>query len=398
MIPDLSRWHGLVELDIHCEAAVGAVKANGLTVGRAGWISINVHMQKPLDVVINCHITLRLHVAMAFVPQLEAIVLNSYLNPSKVICTFQECTVLHAKSSDLATQHWNPDRICEASQATHILSPTQQAMEHRNHWPRDVRRTLFFGLRVNLCHQAIVEPPISQIIIEGVVAQLCSAILLCQEVVPKSAADLRVDCKLCSILSSDQTVTSKLVNDELLGELRRAALSLWHIFWQCHHLAIRGLKMIHLIPPVRAANPITRAACWLIILIATTLASPAWVLGVLWNDSWNVGPVLEKHPSTAVALCASDLSLVKIHNFLVLAHRNRIVDVALGGEQRCRHLCENCLLLRGRHVMNQPHDSFMAMAIAVHVPQVRVLLHILVGTSPVILVLFNGRVPETPVV
>merc|ERR1719183_435081 len=122
--PNLGRWLHLVKLHIDCEAAVRTVETHWLAIGRACLVSIDIHMQEPFDVMVNCHVALGFHVSMALVPELEAIILHADLNSPQIVSTLKESTVLHAVCDHESSEHWNSHRICQASQASQIFAPS----------------------------------------------------------------------------------------------------------------------------------------------------------------------------------------------------------------------------------------------------------------------------------
>mmetsp|Transcript_3659 Transcript_3659/g.5699 ORF Transcript_3659/g.5699 Transcript_3659/m.5699 type:complete len:373 (+) Transcript_3659:185-1303(+) len=337
VVPDLSWRLLLLELHIDRKSTVGPVEAHRLAVGRARLVSINEDMQEPLHVVIDCHVALLREVTMARVAHLVAVVLHTNLDAAQVVRTLQEGAVTNLEHIDGATEHWNTDRSSQAGQPAQILAPSEQTVQHRNHWARDVCLALSPALQVDLSHQAVVEPLVAHVIIEGVVPQLCHAIFgsalrlaTKREIVPKSAPDLRVDCELCCVLCSNEPIAPQLVHDELLCKLRRLTVSHWHILRQGNHLAIRGLEGVDFIAPIWAAHASTGAAGWLVVLITSALASPTRELGILRDDSRQIAPVLGDHAGAAVAVRAGDLSIVKAADLSLFPCGGGHAAVALG--------------------------------------------------------------------
>jgi len=176
-IPNIHRWRSFVKLHIHCKATVWSVEAHRLSKSGAALVSINIHMQEPFDVVINCHVTLRLHVTMTFVAQLEAIILDANLDTAQVVRTFQEGTVRHTFSVNSAAEHWDTNWISKASQTSQVLAPAVQSMEDGHHRTCDVSFTLSPCLSVDLSHETIVHPLVPKVIIVSVVTKVRHAIL-----------------------------------------------------------------------------------------------------------------------------------------------------------------------------------------------------------------------------
>merc|ERR1719162_1580352 len=89
-IPYLCWRDHLLEVNVNCKSTVWPIEADGLPIRGTLFVSINVKVQKPFDVVVYCHVLLLRHVSMAFVTHLETIILYTNFNTSQVVRPFQE--------------------------------------------------------------------------------------------------------------------------------------------------------------------------------------------------------------------------------------------------------------------------------------------------------------------
>mmetsp|Transcript_4317 Transcript_4317/g.13854 ORF Transcript_4317/g.13854 Transcript_4317/m.13854 type:complete len:275 (+) Transcript_4317:644-1468(+) len=256
---------------------------------------------------------------MALVAEPETIVLHANLDPPLVVRTMGEGAMRHLEHVHGAAQHRHADWVSQTCATAKVLAQTQEAVDEGDHGTRHIRHPLGTALEVQLRNEAVVQPPVCQVVVVRVVAQprhavrpLALGLATHREVIPESAADLRVKRKLGLVLGPRQAVAAQLVHNESLREARCRALGLWHVLGTSDDLAIGRLELAHLVAPIGPADAFARPACRLVVLVAAPHARPTGMRGVLGKVTVGVAVVLHANASATVAVGAGHLSLVSI--------------------------------------------------------------------------------------
>mmetsp|Transcript_53800 Transcript_53800/g.116292 ORF Transcript_53800/g.116292 Transcript_53800/m.116292 type:complete len:205 (+) Transcript_53800:1302-1916(+) len=100
--------------------------------------------------------------------------------------------------------------------------------------------------------------------------------------------------------------------------------------------------------------------------------------------------VLNNDAGAAVAVCAGDLGVVALTEFPFATLCLRIATVTSLREHRHHSSCKLRLLQLGGHMVHEPHHCLVAMAITMHLPEVRVVDQERIRLPPVLMVGIQG--------